>query len=140
MMEVRVRRVTRAHRTYRQDVAGRAWANGFLSFRSSGRECGLGVTGVPFLGAEWLGDLSGRRSKEMSDASGFEFQGRAARDHGALDLICTGYSVRTSVVSLDLWCEVRDEESGERGSLEGKMRCAVVERGTGRWWPFNPAA
>jgi hypothetical protein len=122
------------YRTYRLDLAECVWTDGFLSFRCSGSGCGLGVACVPFIGVEWLGDLSGCRSKEIAGEAGCEFQGQMFTIT-AIDLICTGYSAKTGIVSLDLWCRVQDGESGEEGIVEAKMRCLVVERGTGRWWP-----
>lgn len=128
-------------RTFRLDTAECAWCDGFLYVRSSGKRCGFGLVGVQFPGVGTLAELPGRRWEPtdlspsddvFAEGGGVELRGRPFAVQ-AIRLTCTRYSIDANALSLDVWCEVEDDESGESGEVEGSLRCRVVELGVAGW-------
>ena len=128
-------------RIYRLDSAECAWHDGYLHVRSSGKRCGFGLVGAPFPGVGTLAGLPGQRWEPsdfspsddiFAEGGGLELRGRLFEVQ-AIRLTCTRYSPEAGTLSLDVWCEVEDEESGESGEVEGSLRCRVVESDADGW-------
>jgi hypothetical protein len=128
-------------RTYRLDSAECAWSGGSLYVRASGKRCWFGLVGAPFPGAASLTELPGRRWEPddlspsddiFAEGGGVELRGRQFAAL-AIRLVCTCYAAEADTVSLELWCEVEDEETGESGEVEGWLRCRVVTLGEDGW-------
>ena len=117
------------------------WARGHLYVRSLGKRCGFGLVGVSFPGVESLAELPGQRWEPddlspsddvFAEGGGVELQGRPFAII-AIRLSCTRYSAEAGTLSLEVWCEVEDEETGASGEVEGSIRCRVVEMGENGW-------
>jgi hypothetical protein len=128
-------------RIYRLDTAECAWQDGYLYLRSSGRQCGFGLVGAPFPGVGSLAELPGQRWEPadlspsddvFAEGGGLELRGRQF-DIIGIRLICTRYNAEAGILSLELWCEVEDEETGRCGEVEGVLQCRVVELGEDGW-------
>jgi hypothetical protein len=128
-------------RTYRLDTAECAWYNGSLYVRASGKRCGFRLVGAPFPGAASLAELPGQRWEPhdlspsddvFAEGGGVELRGRLFTILG-IRLACTRYAADPGIVSLELWCEVEDEETGRCGEVEGALRCRVVEVSEDGW-------
>ena len=126
-------------RTYRLDTAECVWFDGYLYVRSSGKRCGFSLVGDPFPSVGSLIDLPGRQWEPadfspsddvFAEGGGVELRGRPF-SVTAIRLACTRYEADT--VTLEVWCEVEDEESGESGAVEGSLRCRVIELGEDSW-------
>jgi hypothetical protein len=128
-------------RTYRLDTAECAWSGHHLYVRSSGKRCWFGLVGAPFPGVASLADLPGHRWEPadlspsddvFAEGGGVELRGRPFAVT-ALRLACTRYAAEAGTLSLEVWCQVEDEETGESGEVEGSLRCRVVELDENGW-------
>ena len=128
-------------RMYRLDTAECALCDGHLYVRSSGKRCGFWLVGAPFPGVSLLTELQGRRWEPVevspsddvfAEGGGIELRGRPFAVT-AIRLSCTRYAADAGTLSLDVWCEVENEESGESGEVEGALRCRVVELNEDGW-------
>jgi hypothetical protein len=128
-------------RTYRLDTAECSWRDGWLHVRASGKRCRFGLVGARFAGVTSLAELPGWRWEPddlspsddvFAEGGGIELRGRPFVVQ-AIRLSCTRYAADAGNVSLDLWCEVEEEETGESGEVEGALRCRVVALGEEGW-------
>lgn len=128
-------------RIHRLTTAECAWCPGHLYVRSSGRGCGFRLVGAPFPGVASLAELPGRRWEPadlspsddvFAEGGGVELRGRWFFVN-AIRLTCGRYAAEAGTLSLDVWCEVEDEETGESGEVEGGLRCRVVELSGDGW-------
>jgi hypothetical protein len=128
-------------RIYRLDTAECALCHGHLYVRASGKRCWFGLVGAPFPGAASLAELAGRRWEPadlspsddvFAEGGGLQLRGRPFTVL-AIRLTCARCDAEAGTVSLDLWCEVEDEETGESGEVEGALRCRMVALGEDGW-------
>lgn len=131
--------VPRAH--FSVDTAEFALCGGYLYVRASGKRCRFALVGAPFPGAASVVDLPGRRWEPedlspsddvFAEGGGVELLGRPFAVL-AIRLSCTRYAPDVGTLSLELWCEVEDEETGESGEVDGVLRCREVALGDDGW-------
>jgi hypothetical protein len=128
-------------RTCRLDTAECALCDGYLYVRASGKRCRFALVGAPFPGAGSLAELPGRRWEPenlspsddvFAEGGGLELRGRSF-EVSAIRLSCARYAAEAGTLSLELWCEVEDAETGESGEVGGALRCRVVALGVEGW-------
>ena len=121
-------------RIARFDVARCCFEEGQLDVEAEGSKCRLKLYGIPFPDATAIADLSGKvfgpDSETVLDdpiAEGSIETRRMWLSYVSLTVKCRSYDAGSASITVAFEGKVLEVETGFRGTVEGMVRCRVVE-------------